>query len=455
MSKMINSETLKEESTKEKDSSFSQTISNFNYKRREKKKQFPLTSHLPKIGNVPPYLYITKYKRLENYNSSKLIKSTELIIDTRNPENYKKKKYPNNTLSYSQYKQSKYPNYKIKNYIKNNKNNNVINEYEEIPDYALSYVLLPKYQISRTLYRELQTKKNEFMDALKRQKKIDKENNINLKKRKILLEQFPPNNLFNRKNNINDNLNGFMKISYINDLNADYTTSEKERYVYIMQILYKLKNFIDKYPNEENKLIHEFLMEHNIFDIEYYDIEKINNLSHFLNNDFVIDPKKNFKENLKDILNGLYNNDLNTNYTDSKRLKSESVEIKTQKKINIKKNLINNLGLITNDLELQKKLYSEGNKLSKDYDLNKNPEILIKKLEKEFKDEEKKSETKRTLPIFNQIDLNNEKLYGNRLSENEYNVLTKKNKLTEYICLIKAKKNFEMVNAQKKFKFKI
>ena len=246
-----------------------------------------------------------------------------------------------------------------------------------------------------------------------------------------------------------------MKISYINDLNADYTTSEKERYVYIMQILYKLKNFIDKYPNEENKLIHEFLMEHNIFDIEYYDIEKINNLSHFLNNDFVIDPKKNFKENLKDILNGLYNNDLNTNYTDSKRLKSESVEIKTKNKINIKNNLINSLGLITNDLELQKKLYSEGNKLSKDYDLNKNPEILIKKLEKEFKDEEKKSETKRTLPIFNQIDLNNEKLYGNRLSENEYNVLTKKNKLTEYICLIKAKKNFEMVNAQKKFKFKI
>ena len=452
---MINSETLKEESTKEKDSSFSQTISNFNYKRREKKKQFPLTSHLPKIGNVPPYLYITKYKRLENYNSSKLIKSTELIIDTRNPENFKKKKYPNNTLSYSQYKQSKYPNYKIKNYIKNNKNNNVINEYEEIPDYALSYVLLTKYQISRTLYRELQTKKNEFMDAIKRQKKIDKENNINLKKRKILLEQFPPNNLFNRKNNINDNLNGFMKISYINDLNADYTTSEKERYVYIMQILYKLKNFIDKYPNEENKLIHEFLMEHNIFDIEYYDIDKINNLSHFLNNDFIIDPKKNFKENLKDILNGLYNNDLNTNYTDSKRLKSESVEIKTKNKINIKNNLINSLGLITNDLELQKKLYSEGNKLSKDYDLNKNPEILIKKLEKEFKDEEKKSETKRTLPIFNQIDLNNEKLYGNRLSENEYNVLTKKNKLTEYICLIKAKKNFEMVNAQKKFKFKI
>ena len=451
---MINSETLKEESTKEKDSSFSQTISNFNYKRREKKKQFPLTSHLPKIGNVPPYLYITKYKRLENYNSSKLIKSTELIIDTRNPENFKKKKYPNNTLSYSQYKQSKYPNYKIKNYIKNNKNNNIINEYEEIPDYALSYVLLPKYQISRTLYRELQTKKNEFMDAIKRQKKIDKENNINLKKRKILLEQFPPNNLFNRKNNDNFK-NEFMKISYINDLNANYTTSEKERYVYIMQILYKLKNFIDKYPNEENKLIHEFLMEHNIFDIEYYDIDKINNLSHFLNNDFIIDPKKNFKENLKDILNGLYNNDLNTNYTDSKRLKSESVEIKTQKKINIKKNLINNLGLITNDLELQKKLYSEGNKLSKDYDLNKNPEILIKKLEKEFKDEEKKSETKRTLPIFNQIDLNNEKLYGNRLSENEYNVLTKKNKLTEYICLIKAKKNFEMVNAQKKFKFKI
>ena len=70
-------------------------------------------------------------------------------------------------------------------------------------------------------------------------------------------------------------------------------------------------------------------MEHNVFDIEYFDIEKINNFSNFLNTDFTIEPKKNFKENLKDILNGLYNNDYNidltTQYTDTKRLKRQTL----------------------------------------------------------------------------------------------------------------------------------
>ena len=463
MSKCISSDIFKDEieqSTKERDESFSQTITNLTNFRKNKNLK---AAHLPKIGHIPPYLYITKNKRIEKYNPKELIKSSELTIDTRNPKYYQGKKIPNNTFAYAQYKQFKFPNYKIKNYIHDDLKDKkiLLSEFEDIPDYALSYALLPKYQISHTLYRELQSKKNEFMDVFNRQKEIEKENNVNLKKRKILIEQFPPQNIFNRKNNINDILkSGMIKIPYINDLNMDFTTSEKQRYISIMEFLYKLKNFIERYPQEENKLIHEFLMEHNVFDIEYYDIEKINNFSNFLNSDFTIDPKKNFKENLKDILNGLYNNDYNidltTQYTDTKRLKREKE--KNFEKIHsmkINKSVIPMKGLITNNLHLQTKVYLKSQKLSEDYDLVKNPEVIIEKLEKEFINEENKSSDNRHLSVLKKCDRNNEKLYGNRLSETEYSVLTKKNRLTEYICLLKAKKNYEIGKIEKSLKFKI
>ncbi len=463
MSKCFSSDIFKEEieqSTKAKDESFSQTITNLTNFRKNKNLK---AAHLPKLGQVPPYLYITKNKRIERYNPNKLIKSTQLTIDTRNPKFYQEKKIPNNTFAYAQYKQFKFPNYKIKNYIHDDLKDKkaLLSEYESIPDYALSYALLPKYKISHTLYKELQSKKNEFMDVYNRQKEIEKENNVNLKKRKILIDQFPPQNIFNRKNNINDILkSGMIKIPFINDLNMDLTTSEKERYINIMDFLYKLKNFIEKYPHEENKLIHEFLMEHNVFDIEYYDIEKINNFSNFLNTDFTIDPKKNFKENLKDILNGLYNNDYNidltTQYTDTKRLKREKE--KNFEKIHsmkINKSVIPMKGLITNNLHLQTKVYLKSQKLSEDYDLVKNPEVIIEKLEKEFINEENKSSDNRHLSVLKKCDRNNEKLYGNRLSETEYSVLTKKYRLTEYICLLKAKKNYEIGKIEKSLKFKI
>ena len=463
MSKCFSSDIFKDEieqSTKAKDESFSQTITNLTNFRKNKNLK---AAHLPKLGQVPPYLYITKNKRIERYNPNKLIKSTQLTIDTRNPKFYQEKKIPNNTFAYAQYKQFKFPNYKIKNYVHDDlkDKNMLLSEYESIPDYALSYALLPKYEISHTLYRELQSKKNEFMDVYNRQKEIEKENNVNLKKRKILIDQFPPQNIFNRKNNMNDILkSGMIKIPYINDLNMDLTTSEKERYINIMEFLYKLKNFIERYPHEENKLIHEFLMEHNVFDIEYYDIEKINNFSNFLNTDFTIDPKKNFKENLKDILNGLYNNDYNndltTQYTETKRLKKEKEYNSTKShSIKINKSVNPMIGLITNNLHFQTKVYLKSQKLSEDYDLVKNPEIIIEKLEKEFKNEENKSCENKNFSFLKKVDKNNEKLYGNRLTETEYSALTKKNRLTEYICLLKAKKNYEIGKIEKSLKFKI
>ena len=45
----------------------------------------------------------------------------------------------------------------------------------------------------------------------------------------------------------------------------------------------------------------------------------------------------------------------------------------------------------------------------------------------------------------------NERLYGVKKSNIDYEVLKKKNKLTEYICLIKAKNNLEMENLNQNF----
>ena len=92
MSKCFSSDIFKEEieqSTKAKDESFSQTITNLTNFRKNKNLK---AAHLPKLGQVPPYLYITKNKRIERYNPNKLIKSTQLTIDTRNPKFYQEKK---------------------------------------------------------------------------------------------------------------------------------------------------------------------------------------------------------------------------------------------------------------------------------------------------------------------------------------------------------------------------
>ena len=104
MSKCLSSDIFKEEleqSTKAKDESFSQTITNLTNFRKNKNLK---AAHLPKIGHIPPYLYITKNKRIEKYNPKELIKSSELTIDTRNPKFYQEKKIPNNTFAYAQYK---------------------------------------------------------------------------------------------------------------------------------------------------------------------------------------------------------------------------------------------------------------------------------------------------------------------------------------------------------------
>jgi hypothetical protein len=47
---------------------------------------------------------------------------------------------------------------------------------------------------------------------------------------------------------------------------------------------------------------------------------------------------------------------------------------------------------------------------------------------------------------------NNEKLYGEKKNNSDYEELKKRNMLTEYICLMKAKNKYEINKLQKKYK---
>ena len=104
-------------------------------------------------------------------------------------------------------------------------------------------------------------------------------------------------------------------------------------------------------------------------------------------------------------------------------------------------------------MELQKGLYDKRSLLKHQIDLINKPKFVIDLLKEEFTDDKKelplitnaKVENKKSNDKFG-----NERLYGVKKSNIDYDVLRKKNKLTEYICLIKAKNNFEMNNLNKK-----
>ena len=93
--------------------------------------------------------------------------------------------------------------------------------------------------------------------------------------------------------------------------------------------------------------------------------------------------------------------------------------------------------------------------LNDNLDLNKNPKFIIKLLEKKFKDEEKEDMDERAKTVSNWkkvLKSNNEKLYGEKKNNSDYEELKKRNMLTEYICLMKAKNKYEINKLQKKYK---
>jgi hypothetical protein len=104
---------------------------------------------------------------------------------------------------------------------------------------------------------------------------------------------------------------------------------------------------------------------------------------------------------------------------------------------------------IQNDLELQSMMNNRTSpKFVREFDIINNPKEIVDYLKHEFEEDN---------DMFfgdddtcnNGMNYYNERLYGTKRLKSDYNVLVKKNKLTDYVCLLKAKNMYE-VNQLKK-----
>ena len=423
--KIFNSEILKN-NIKINFENTSQTLTNDSQSLNNSKKY---KHYLPNIGRLGKFN--------KNINNSNHLNSTnELTINIRSYSNNQMKKIPNNLKLYHYYDTinnnlRNYSNDDDFDYFENEKNKK--KKRAKIKNTVLNNIHTP----SDSIYKNLALQKSKMINKINLSNK-SYSNSPNCKKRKICIDNIPITNFLNAKKNDKDlmdnNMNYIPIITSLDEKNLNL--SEKNRYQNIMEEFDKLKHSILKNPDEENQIINEFLINHHIDDIQFYDIDKISNFSNFLKNNFIINIRKSIKENIKDILNGKY-------------LKIKKNIEKIQKSSNQIQNINSNennelIGILRKNLALQTQLYlSEKNRIN-NYNLEEKPEIIIKNLEKEFRNEIKEEDNLPVIPPFRSIDLNNQNLYRNIKTKIDFNDIQKKNKITEFVCFFKAKKNYQL-----------
>ena len=362
------------------------------------------------------------------------------------------------------------------------------------------------------------------------------------------MDRTPLANFYSRKKNIKKFISPKnAPLPYISLLNDDYLFSEKLRFQNMMQKLTKLKLCLESNPKKEYDIVKEFLLNNKLFEIENFTTEKLKNFLYFIRGDFLLDPAKNFKENILDILNGneiekpkisnemndlkdadfenelinqnvgnMQNNlkksltddnencivknlrryplKINSNQNDNNiksisnhrkpkkkedidksfeniyhkfLTKSEMIERLLNKKYHEKEKIQNNNNNYTSKekekiknficlpLNLRRQTEIGLSSINDNLDLNKKPEFIIGLLEKKFKEEEKENLELRAKTVSNWkkiLKLKNEKLYGEKKNNSDYEELKKRKMLTEYICLMKAKNKYEINKLEGKYK---
>ena len=472
-------------------------------------KSIPLSLIHKKYNSLDGKLkYISKTKRISKYNPNNLISNKELILETRNNilnnriyniSNRKKISYDenNNRDNNNLYKVSyklKPEKYINKTYEKMDKNYKTDLGFYNSINYSGNhfYHKLPQ-QDKHSLYTILARRNNQFMEAFYECKDLEKEYLPNFKNMQFLTERTPMANFYSKKNDIRRYISpNKIPNSYISLLNDDYSISEKIRFQKIMSKLTKVKNCIEEKPEKENDIVKEFLLNIGLYQINHLSDEKIKNFIDFIKGDFIINPSKNIKENILDIINGkaiikpvLSDAMISSNNNESKQLinknninksiksnkKSHRVEnverIMKKKYIEVKRNnslsnltpnqkkIISNYKSLTHNLKKQEEILISS-KNTTHLDLVSQPQYIIDMLEKKFKKEKmlifnKKVKTNST----NEANLKNRKnLELNDNNDYNYDEIRKKNMLTEYICLMKAKNNFEISKLKEKYHLK-
>ena len=549
--------------------------------------------------------FISKSRRITKYNPNNIITKKELIIDTRseiinnkiyNQSNRKKnpyfdefgnKRYQTYKISHK-LKQDKYKDFDndekllINNYEKKSRNNNTTEDihfnyqtqsgfYEPLKDHYIFPAGLPP-QVTNSLYTILAMRKNQFYDEYNDVKDKERESLPQIKQLQFLMDKTPMANFYSKKKDVRIYISpNNTPLPYISLLNDDYTLSEKIRFQKIMDKLTKLKKCLEENPKKEYDIVKEFLLSIGLYEVDNFYIEKLKRFLDFVKGEFIINPSKNIKENMLDILNGtsiikpnisnvmspdylkkpkalleedkkvkrysseinlkedkdndkvivkslknlnpkiniiekenqkekqeknkeINNDDTNKNNNSIQKIinKNKHIHLKLGSEINKNKskrnikshrvesverimtkkyqevernNSLSNLtqkqkdiilhykGLSIN-LKRQKEIYKSNNNI--DLDLVTKPKNVIDMLEKKFKEEEKANKDMRakTYASWDKSlrDGKNPRLYGGKKNDSEYEELKKRNMLTEYICLMKAKNNYEITKLKEKYK---
>lgn len=298
-----------------------------------------------------------------------------------------------------------------------------------------------------TLYTALSKSKNDMCVMFNLQQP---QTPINLSKQKVIecFKQNPPLNAFlshELSKNVLHHRNP--QIPLLSDKNFLHSISEQERYKRFYTELYKLRNYIEANEPQEKQIVKDFLMNNGIYNPQYYSDDKINNFLTFIKAEkIVIDPQKMFKTILQEVLiNGYCKCDVVCNTTPVQS-SAQKLFWKTYDNYFLQRNKIRNLFSVdkrqkidlVHDLELQKTLYDKKHLMRHQIDLEKRPKLVIDLLKEDFVERKKRKLKGRP----KNINWSNERLYGSQKQKINYNVVKKENRLTDFICLIKATNSY-------------
>ena len=165
---------------------------------------------------------------------------------------------------------------------------------------------------------------------------------------------------FGRKNKDNLPLN-FPLVS--TSLNIYSSKSEKERYEKLLNEFGKLDYYLKIYPNNKLQIIKDFLIKYHITDLNQYSKEQILNIENYVKQfSFFLEPNKDIKSILKDILDGK----IKINKFNKKKTYISPYYVNWKKKLD--ENKENKIDYYKNlDLIKQNKLYVEEKNYSKNY----------------------------------------------------------------------------------------
>ena len=281
-----------------------------------------------------------------------------------------------------------------------------------------------------TLYTALSKSKNDMCIMLNIKQPLTP---IHSTKSKVIkcFKQNPPLNAFlsrEMSTKVLSNSN-HQQIPFLSEHNNISSSSEKDRFHRFYSSLYKLQSYITSNPSHAKQIIKDFLMSHHIYNPKYYVDDRINNFLAFITSErIVINPHKLFKQILKEALvYGKLYNDINY-----KHLMLQPRMVNKEKKVVKKKKEKTGVDVVEKrkkvdlerDMELQRMLYDKKCQMKHQIDLHKRPRLVIELLEGEFEKGKDKNRKRNCV--------------------RDYNVLKKENKITDFVCFVKARNNYNV-----------